>query len=209
MNCTHNNVKERILEVSIRLFLQKGFEGTTTKEIIDAAGIAKGTLYWHFKSKANILEEILDKFSMEMYDQAFAVTNACKGTFFDKFKTMYKFITLFARDRRELTLVISTILGEIAGSGSLAEQKLKNMQMRLHSFIKSLLDNAQKEGSIMKDIDTHTQAHIIIANFTGMHLQWCFHSDSLDSVVYTRAYFEAILRGLGVYTEFKQRKDTV
>jgi len=48
-------VKERIIDAGIRLFLAKGFAGTTTKELTDAAGVAKGTLYWHFTSKDRIL----------------------------------------------------------------------------------------------------------------------------------------------------------
>ena len=119
MRNKQDNVKERIIEASIKLFLAKGFAGTTTKELTDAAGVAKGTLYWHFTSKDSILEEILEKFSCELYDPAFEKVDNCQGDFIAKFKVFYRFITEFAREKKDLLLVSSTILGEIAGTGAM------------------------------------------------------------------------------------------
>jgi len=193
-----DNVKERIIEASIRLFLAKGFAGTTTKELTDAAGVAKGTLYWHFTSKDRILEEILEKFSCELYDAAFEKANNCQGDFIAKFKVFYRFITEFAREKKDLLLVSSTMLGEIAGTGSNAELKMRGIQRKAHAFIKTLLDLGQQEGAITRDLDTNIHAHIIMASFVGMHLQWCLEGDSFDAVAYARAYRATILRGLGI-----------
>ena len=42
----------RILEVSLRLFLEKGYEYTSIRDIIDGLGnLSKGAIYHHFKSK--------------------------------------------------------------------------------------------------------------------------------------------------------------
>ena len=42
---------EKILDVSIRLFAEKGYERTTIQDITDALGMSKGAIYHHFKSK--------------------------------------------------------------------------------------------------------------------------------------------------------------
>ena len=44
-----------IIHASWDLFRDKGFEGTTVDEIIDRAGIAKGTFYHHFQGKSSLL----------------------------------------------------------------------------------------------------------------------------------------------------------
>jgi AcrR family transcriptional regulator len=191
------NVRERIINAGITLFLAKGFVGTTTKELTEAAGVAKGTLYWHFPSKNLILDEILDRFSVELYDAAFDVTNRCDGDFVKRFKAFYRFITEFARDKKELLQVSSTVLGEIAGSGTPAETKIQAIQMKAHAFVQRLIEEGQDEGVVDKELNASLQAHIILANFVGMHLQWCLHGDSFDAVSYARAYRDAILRGLG------------
>jgi len=192
------NVKERIIDASIKLFLAKGFVGATTKELTDAAGVAKGTLYWYFSGKDQILDEVLERFSHELYDQAFEKVEKTEGSFVVKFKALYRFITEFAREKKELLLVSSTVLGEIAGTGSNAERKMRHIQMKAHDSFKALLDLGQKEGAVRKDLDTNIQAHIILANLVGMHLEWCLHGDSFDAVAYARAYRDQILRGLGV-----------
>ena len=45
---------DRILEVATGLFLQYGYKRTTVEDIATAAGIAKGSLYLHFKSKDDV-----------------------------------------------------------------------------------------------------------------------------------------------------------
>ncbi|MBO7639673.1 MAG: helix-turn-helix transcriptional regulator, partial [Treponema sp.] len=43
--------KNEILDVAERLFNEKGFESTSMNDIQNEIGIARGTLYYHFKSK--------------------------------------------------------------------------------------------------------------------------------------------------------------
>ena len=54
-----------ILEAAIGVFAQHGFDAATTDDIARAAGLSKGGLYWHFKSKDDILAAIL----MQLFDQ--------------------------------------------------------------------------------------------------------------------------------------------
>lgn len=53
--------KNEILDVAERLFETKGFDGTSTTDILNEIGIARGTLYYHFKSKEDILDAMIDR----------------------------------------------------------------------------------------------------------------------------------------------------
>jgi AcrR family transcriptional regulator len=53
-------VRERLLNVAIQLFAQKGFESTSVREIASAAEVTKPTLYYYFKSKEGLYLELLD-----------------------------------------------------------------------------------------------------------------------------------------------------
>ncbi|MEH2263084.1 TetR/AcrR family transcriptional regulator [Nostoc sp.] len=50
--------RTRILEAAQRLFASKGFDGTTTRDLAQAAGVAEGTLFRHFPNKKAILVEV-------------------------------------------------------------------------------------------------------------------------------------------------------
>ncbi|MGJ3253714.1 MAG: TetR/AcrR family transcriptional regulator [Elainellaceae cyanobacterium] len=49
----------RILKAAQRLFARQGYDGTTTRELAHAAGIAEGTLFRHFENKKAILVEVV------------------------------------------------------------------------------------------------------------------------------------------------------
>ncbi|PLZ54327.1 TetR/AcrR family transcriptional regulator, partial [Fischerella thermalis] len=48
----------RILQAARRLFASQGFDGTTTRDLAQAAGVAEGTLFRHFPNKKAILVEV-------------------------------------------------------------------------------------------------------------------------------------------------------
>ncbi len=62
--------KQELLQIAYRLFLSKGYEETSIDEIIEEAKIAKGTFYYHFKSKEALLEAIINKMITEETEQA-------------------------------------------------------------------------------------------------------------------------------------------
>lgn len=57
---------ERILDVSQRLFLEKGYDNTTIQDIVDElGGLTKGAVYYHFKSKEEIIDAVGDRMFFE------------------------------------------------------------------------------------------------------------------------------------------------
>ena len=53
---------EKILDVSMRLFSEKGYEATTIQDITHALGMSKGAVYHHFNSKEDILDRLSDRY---------------------------------------------------------------------------------------------------------------------------------------------------
>lgn len=55
-----------ILDVSYRLFMEKGYEHTSIQDIIDnLGGLSKGAIYHHFKSKEDILVAVMDRMTSQ------------------------------------------------------------------------------------------------------------------------------------------------
>ena len=50
--------RTRILKSALRLFAKSGYDGTTTRELSEAAGVAEGTLFRYFPNKKEILVEV-------------------------------------------------------------------------------------------------------------------------------------------------------
>ena len=54
-----NEAARHIARAAARLFARKGFEATSTREIVEEAGVAKPTLYYHFGSKEGLAKAVL------------------------------------------------------------------------------------------------------------------------------------------------------
>lgn len=68
--------KQELLNIAYRLMISKGYEETSIDEIIAEAQIAKGTFYYHFKSKEEMLEELINKMITEQTERAKQVLSA-------------------------------------------------------------------------------------------------------------------------------------
>ncbi len=57
---TSKTTKDRIFESAVKLFSEKGYQGTSMRDLASEVGIKESSLYYHFTSKTSILEAILD-----------------------------------------------------------------------------------------------------------------------------------------------------
>ena len=53
--------RNRLLDAAVEVFAQRGYERATIDEIAQAADLSKGTLYWHFSSKAELFGALLEE----------------------------------------------------------------------------------------------------------------------------------------------------
>lgn len=62
--------RNEILDVAERLFCSRGYDQTSTNDILAEIGIARGTLYYHFSSKEDILDAMIDRILDEIVRRA-------------------------------------------------------------------------------------------------------------------------------------------
>ena len=53
--------KNQILDAATKVFVRRGFQHARMDDIVEESGLSKGTLYWYFKSKEDIINAILHR----------------------------------------------------------------------------------------------------------------------------------------------------
>jgi AcrR family transcriptional regulator len=190
------NMKDRIIKESIQLFLRKSFKGTSIQQITDALGITKGAFYWHFKSKDELLETIIDKYDEEFLKKLYSYIRELSGDFYKKYREYHKYINEYAIKNSEFCVLFVTLSAEIAGSNTAAEIKIKNVIKKYLEFIESLLKIGKEEGVFESDYDISLNAHIIEAVHSGVLLQWYIYRKEIHGPALGRTYRDILLYGM-------------
>lgn len=106
-------MKEKITEHSINLFEKKGFSETSIQDIVDSLGVTKGSFYYYFSSKEELLMDIHLRYIDELLDRQekiLAENSSCKLRLFDivymlisSIKTKGSPAKIFFREMRHLS----------------------------------------------------------------------------------------------------------
>ena len=82
-----NKTKRKIFETSMKLFAEKGYESTSIEEITATVGVAKGTLYYHFSSKEEIFNFLVEE-GMKLLKNSIQIKTAKLDNSIDKIRAI-------------------------------------------------------------------------------------------------------------------------
>ncbi|SHI87615.1 TetR family transcriptional regulator [Clostridium intestinale] len=85
----NTETKNKILAAAKELFAKKGFDGTSTREIVNSAGVNISLIAYHFGGKENLFFSMFDHFMEDTYHTE---TNITPSAILDEFKSIIKYI---------------------------------------------------------------------------------------------------------------------
>ena len=71
----YNERKKEILDTAQRLFYENGYEQTSVNTIIEEIGISKGTFYYYFKSKEELLDSLVERSAVDVTELIKKITD--------------------------------------------------------------------------------------------------------------------------------------
>ena len=107
-----NKTKRKIFETSMSLFAQKGYEATSIEEITSVVGVAKGTLYYHFSSKEEIFNFLVEE-GMNLLKNSISIKTSKVDNVVDKLKAIILIqIKILIKYEDFITILLSQIWGK-------------------------------------------------------------------------------------------------
>lgn len=135
--------RQQIVDAAVELFSRKGFRGTRTREIAEAAGISEAMIYRHFATKRELYSAIIEAKSVTEELLASAATAAQGKDDAGVLRALgLKMIEQTERDPSLMRLLLFSALEGHELSEIFFESRVK----RLHEFLSSYIRKRIKEG---------------------------------------------------------------
>ena len=135
-----NKTKRRIFNTAVKIFSEKGYDNASVEEITAVAGVAKGSLYYHFSKKEDILDLLLEE-GMNLLKNNIEIKTRNCTTALEKIKAVILIqVKVTVKYEEFLNVVFSQIWG--------SEEKNIKCKKAVFKYIKVI------EGIIQEGIDS-------------------------------------------------------
>lgn len=169
------STKNKILEEAFGLFIQKGFTDVSLNELSEKIGISKAGFYHYFKSKDELLNEVIKKYIFTYLDERLMRISSCTGPPKDKLE---KLIISYSEIKDNF---IPKSNGEVVDFRSfylLLMEGIKKYDMiykrRLYFYtktkevIKDIINEGKKDGTIKAEIEIDEITEQILIGVEGI-----------------------------------------
>ena len=152
-----NKTKRKIFEASMQLFAHNGYDATSIEEITATVGVAKGTLYYHFPSKEEIFNFLVDE-GVKLLKNSISIKTEKLNNSLDKLRAIVLIqIKILFKYENFMTIILSQIWGN--------DERSKMCKKHLFEYIK-IIEGIVKEGIKKKEI-IDKDADIIASGIFG------------------------------------------
>lgn len=191
------NTRTEIIEKAFLLFLKKGFKAVKLTDIEKEVGITKGTFYYHFTNKEEVLKEGLYSY--------YALIDNRRTLEFGNITTLREYVDLTIRKLTEIhnygaktfsseipeILCLSLIVEVIALYPELKQVVLTSKMMRI-SKLEQLILEAKKRGELKNDLDTSVLARNLLNIGAGVINYLLMHQDISYALSSVRSQYEQL-----------------
>lgn len=182
----NDDVQKMILDAAEDLLAQKSLKEVTLAQIADHANVAKGTVYYYYKNKEDILFAIFDRYLADQWKQLNDWTsNAAKDT---RLPRLIKYV--LARDIDKTGIRLHFIF-EAANGNEVLRQKLMERYLKFEKEIAAKIQERQD------NVDSDYLSWLALMVSDGLIIQKTLGNDQLDTdrfIVETEQYIRRIFK---------------
>lgn len=181
------------------VFAARGLDGTRMEDIVEATGVPRPTLYYHFSSKEEILTWLLQRQLRDLSIDIGRIVDRDEPARDRLRRVIAAYLQLFA-DHRDLCAVLLTELGRITRIPHLADA----IWGAFHEPVRKLLDAGEHDGS-MRASDHEMTASAIFGAVTMVGLHHVVVGQPVDPPTMASQLDHLILRGLAPTPKEEER----
>lgn len=164
---------KHILKTAAGIFANKGYYQTTVDEIARALGVAKGTIYYHFKNKEELYLAIIRE-GVYLLEEQMRLDISGANTPAGKIKKLIGGMLAFIEDKKDLVFLF---LKELYGTNIQREDLAKMISVNL-GLIRAVIEEGVKDGSFKK-VDPEITTSLLFGMITISALHYISYAKSI------------------------------
>lgn len=184
-------VKERIMEEFVKLFVQKSCKEILVDEIAYNIGISKRTMYENFSSKSEIIRETLKHYLLLEHEKMKLLASQEDNALRKILKITHSFI-------KNANLISTARIEELKKQyPEIAKELMTIQEQFLNDVIRKLVINAQKEGYIFEDLTAELLFALLLGGKNDPRQSTIkFMGVEINAIQFFMMHFFTILRGV-------------
>lgn len=189
--------KKEIMTAASELFHQKGYLNTTTQDIINKVGISRGLLYYHFKSKEDILYHIVEGYLHPLIKK---FERIMKDESLGPIEKVIEFInnTIISEEQakpEDYTLKDAILLPE---NSYMIDRINHKLSYEMTNYFTEIIKEGQSKGIFNVSYPKETAA-FLMTSFTFVINDTTYHNNEREKAqLYFKAYQEMLSNSLGL-----------
>ena len=174
--------RNQIIDAAIARFSEHGVSATSLADIAQAAGVTRGAIYWHFKNKADVLNEIWKQSESGMEELEIEYQIKYPGDPLSVLRAMLCYVfEATARDQRRRSLMeIIFHKCEFVGEMTTLQMVQQNLYLECYEKIEEVLRGCIDHGQLPAELNTRRAAVIMRGYVSGIMENWLFMPESFD-----------------------------
>lgn len=177
--------KQEIIKKSIHVMFENGYNGTGVKDLTNAAGIPKGSLYNYFNNKEDYAKEALYFYYTEMSKKQFDILDDENLKPLERIKNFYLSMINDFKDESNCKLgcFVGNLTQEMGGVSKLLGEVTEEIHYEITKKIEQCLREAKKQKDLSDDKDVDVLSKFIVSSWQGtlLRLKVSENRDSLDA----------------------------
>ncbi|HEY2507541.1 MAG TPA: TetR/AcrR family transcriptional regulator [Streptosporangiaceae bacterium] len=182
---------ESLLAVAVRVFNERGYDGTSMEDLSRALGISKSSIYYHVDSKEGLLRLALDRALDGLFSVAERVT-ASDGPAIDRLEEIVRgSVLVLAAELPYVTLLVR------ARGNTATERRALARRREFDQLVADLVKQAERDGAIRPDIDPAVTARLMFGMVNSL-VEWYRPGSKADAEALADAVCAVSFGGLRV-----------
>ncbi len=170
------DTRDRILDAAEDVFYEKGYSQTALNEIAQVAGMTRGAIYWNFKNKEDVFNEMCNRVRKLMMDLVVDASERDDGNPIEALKQTQARITREIVQNSRFRKVLTIILLRCEYTHEMNRVRVQMLEWRRYTngLLEEALTGAQKKRHLPQDLDIRMMVDMLRDSYWGMVRDWLF-----------------------------------